>query len=302
MLDTIVNKAVEPVRWLIIAAIAYSLATTIWTFFATPISVPNQTPQGIKGSNTERAPTNLNWILSKHLFGEAGAAPVNNAPQQQAVQTRLPLELHSVFMADVKEDSTAIIAQKGKPGLLYKIDATIPGNAKLVEVHEDRVILRRAGINETLGFPKSKLQVQSTSVETQNTNGRSPQVSELSPSATPGSNTGERPPPPNQAERSTADIVGEYSTRFNEDAQGTLDELGIEGGTDGGYKLGANAQSGYLRQTGLQPGDVIMSINGTPVGNVEQDQQQLQSIMAQGSARIEVQRGSRRFFITVSLK
>ena len=62
------------------------------------------------------------------------------------------------------------------------------------------------------------------------------------------------------------------------------------------------AQSPYLRQTGLQPGDVILSINGQPVGDVERDRLELDNVLAQGSARIEVQRGDRRFFITASLK
>ena len=67
-------------------------------------------------------------------------------------------------------------------------------------------------------------------------------------------------------------------------------------------RLDRLAQSPYLRQTGLQPGDVILSINGQPVGDVERDRLELDNVLAQGSARIEVQRGDRRFFITASLK
>ena len=53
---------------------------------------------------------------------------------------------------------------------------------------------------------------------------------------------------------------------------------------------------------GLQPGDFILSVNGHAVGDIQADQLELENIMAQGSARIEIQRGSRRFFITASLK
>ena len=300
MLDTIVNRGAEPVRWLLVAAIAYSLATTIWTFFATPIGSPDQVNLSVQNNKPQRAPANLNWVLSKHLFGEAGAAPaVNQNTQEEAVQTRLPLELQSVFMADVKEDSAAIIAQKGKAGLLYKFGATIPGNAELIEVKADRVILRRAGVRETLGFPKRKLTMESieTDIDAPSSNTTTKRGSPQAPKPNnPNS------PTDTQNEVSTAQAFNEYSSRLAEDAQGTLDELGIENGENGGYKLGANAQSGYLSKTGLQPGDVVMSVNGKPLGNIDQDKQEMQNILAQGSARIEVQRGSRRFFITVPLK
>ena len=99
-------------------------------------------------------------------------------------------------------------------------------------------------------------------------------------------------------------MLNEYRQRLREDAEGTLDDLGIESVDSGGYRIGAGnaAQLPYVRQAGLQPGDVILSVNGRPVGNAQQDQLELDNIMAQGSARIEVQRGSRRFFITASLK
>ena len=59
--------------------------------------------------------------------------------------------------------------------------------------------------------------------------------------------------------------------------------------------------SPFLSQTGLQPGDVILSVNGRPVGDINRDQKELDNVLAQGSARLEVQRGTRRFFVTASL-
>ncbi len=72
-------------------------------------------------------------------------------------------------------------------------------------------------------------------------------------------------------------------------------------GSAEGYRLDDLAQSPYLSQTGLQQGDVILSVNGKAVGDIRQDQQEIDNILAQGSARLEIQRGTRRFFITASL-
>ena len=59
--------------------------------------------------------------------------------------------------------------------------------------------------------------------------------------------------------------------------------------------------STYLRQTGLQQGDIILSVNGKPTNQVGKNKQMIQTLLAEGSARIEIQRGSRRFFITASI-
>ncbi len=100
-------------------------------------------------------------------------------------------------------------------------------------------------------------------------------------------------------------VVQSYRERLQQDPVGTLNSLGVapvaSGGAQG-YRVDSLASSPYLAQTGLQPGDVVLSVNGRPVGDVQQDQAQIDNIVAQGSARLEVQRGTRRFFVTASLK
>jgi len=309
--DSVISKGVEPVRWLLVAAIACTLATTIWSFFDAPVSPSVSTsPSAAPASSPGRAPANVNWILSKHLFGEAGRAPaVDTASNEPAVQTRLPLELQSVFVADEDADSAAIVAQRGKPGKLYAVGETLPGNAKLEEVLTDRIILRRAGSRETLMFPKTNAQFIASPVEGEDETASEPAAANNTRSQAQSSRAPESATQP-AAEPQTAEtqdpmaVLETYTEKLAADAAGTLDELGIEAvdaAAGGGYRIGSVAQSPYLRQTGLQAGDVILSVNGRPVGDIEQDQMELANIMAQGSARIEVQRGSRRFFITASL-
>ncbi len=306
MFETLISKGAEPVRWLLIAGIAYTLATSIWSFFETPVSTISQPSVSPANQPVERPPANVNWILSKHLFGEAGAAPEQVADNNEpAVQTQLPLDLQSVFVADEAAASAAIVAQRGKPGQLYSVGDKLPGNAELVEVLTDRIILRRAGAREALLFPKSKSNLSAAPIY--DDEDLSDASGELPPLEEPGNLADEIDATDEEAQMadSPEDVLRAYQDKIAEDAQGTLDELGIEAvdedGT-GGYRIGDVAQSPYLRQTGLQPGDGILSVNGRQVGDIQQDQLELENIMAQGSARIEVQRGSRRFFITASLK
>lgn len=307
-LDNIVNRSAEPLKWLIVAAIAYTLATTIWTFFQTPVS-QTASPTGSRvtsGTTESRPQANVNWILSKHLFGEAGAQAPVVEDDEPAKITTLPLELQSVFIADDPKESAAIVAQKGKAGLLYQVGEKLPGNAELVEVASDRVLLRRAGVRETLLFPKSKTQFQAEAIEAEPANnGLQPSQAKNARHTNNGIEYGSGEGDDPIAETSITDDqaldIEDYKERLADDAAGTLDELGIETADGGGYRVGNLAQSTLLRSTGLQSGDVILSVNGRPIGDVQQDRLQLDNILAQGSARIEVQRGSRRFFITAAL-
>ena len=93
----------------------------------------------------------------------------------------------------------------------------------------------------------------------------------------------------------------QYQEKFRNDLHGTLSEAGIipvSIGESNGYKVGADAQAA-VKQAGLQPGDMILSINGSPVGVASNDTALMAQVMASSRVRVEVQRGTRRFFLTV---
>lgn len=292
-LSELAGKLVEPARWIIIMGIAFTLANTVLFFIAPPEQAGATDAAARQAARTPdtRPAVSINAILNRNLFGEAGESAVADSGLP-AVETRLPLELLGVFVADEETDSAAIVAQKGKAGLLYVVGEKVPGNAELLEVHADHIVLRRAGNRETLRFP----QVAS-----------SPPVavptSQQRPASSGAAGTAQ---PPTAEPETPRDFVASYRERIDADPQGTLKEIGITPVSQGnaqGYRLdSAAASSPYLSQTGLQPGDVVLSVNGQPVGNIQQDRHQLDNILAEGSARIEVQRGTRRFFVTASLK
>lgn len=292
LLNSVMNNGVLPVRWLLVGLIAYILATTGLFLVSGPTNEPDvgaTLPQSQAPGSQRKV--NLNDILEAHLFGkaDAGERPLAAAPTSE---TRLPLVLNGVFVAEIPGDSAAIVAQKGRSGLLYGIGDSLPGNATLDEVHPDHVVLRRAGNRETLTFPEVSGIYTTTNLDPAN------EAANLAPEdQIPVSEAASTP--------SARQFVERYRDRMRSDPQSALIELGVEAvSADGaqGYRLGNLAQSPYLSQTGLQPGDVILSVNGRPVGDVSQDQLELDNILAQGSARLEIQRGSRRFFVTASLK
>jgi general secretion pathway protein C len=96
-----------------------------------------------------------------------------------------------------------------------------------------------------------------------------------------------------EVEKVTQQLMADPGTAAN--------ELGLTAHSSGGYKVGAVANSPYLQTAGLKAGDIIFSINGTPMGNVNNNKAMLAELMASGRARLEVMRNNRRFVITASL-
>lgn len=303
LLNFIVNRLAEPARWLVVALIAYTLATTVLYIVSDPQSDTSaasdaRAPAGHQArAGRSEGPVDIEQIVARNLFGVADAtAPATTQQTAMAVATRLPLELQGVFVAGVQNDSAAIVAQKGRPGMLYVVGQKMPGNAELVEVHADHIVLRRAGVLETLKFPTSTGQFVPAPDEPEEVAADDLALTEPEISEDGRDERGRK--------RTTSDALAEYRERIETDPEGALADLGISPVNDGdasGYRLDDLSDSPFLSQTGLQPGDVILSVNGRPVGDINQDRMELDNVLAQGSARLEVQRGTRRFFVTASL-
>jgi general secretion pathway protein C len=321
--NEIAAKLALPARWLMVAGIAYTLATTVLYVLSPPTVDPGISIGNARSTATARPPLDLNAVLERNLFGSSGERPMEMEQfTTPTVATQLPLDLLGVFVADTTESSAAIISQRGRPGLLYTVGADVPGNAKLVEVHANHVVLRRAGTHETLHFPTgnaalaARRNVPEPLPEPIYTE---PQMQEETYYEEPYQEPYEEPhqepyQEPYQEEPAQMDeqamptpqqLMDQYRERLEEEPVAMLDELGMSAvgeGTAEGYRIGDLAHSPYLSHTGLQPGDVVLSVNGRPVGNIEQDRSEIQSVLAQGTARLEIQRGTRRFFVTASLQ
>jgi general secretion pathway protein C len=300
-------KLALPARWLLVAGIAYTLATSVLYFLSPPVTEPVATAS--REPAAQRPAPDLNTVLGANLFGTSDETVAEREDEPEVV-TRLPLELLGVFVADDPDSSVAIIAQRGRPGIRYTIGQDVPGSATLTDVHSNHVVLRRAGARETLHFPAPGESLAARtpmgSLDT-GIDDTFPDTMDDYSLEQPGEY--EEPyteiPETDPQEASVRQLVDEYRDELEQNPSQALDELGVSPvseGTAEGYRIGDLADSPYLSQTGLQPGDVILSVNGRPVGDLSQDRLELDNVLAQGSARLEVQRGTRRFFVTAALQ
>jgi general secretion pathway protein C len=310
-LFSLAHRLVEPAKILIVIGIAYTFATTGWYVVTGPTPLPLVNSTGNTNRVASTGSLSVPDIAAKNLFGQANTSGAGPAPVD-APETRLRLTLEGIFLGEVPEESAAIVAEQGRPGELVLVGGKLPGSATLSEVHADRIVLKRGGVNETLRFPDQPTLVSAQdrggdmaqpADDAQNYEGEQPQPDYVEPQPEEAPPAADASTPDSAS--SIAGVVQSYRERLQQDPNGTLNALGmapVAADAAKGYRLDSLAASPYLAQSGLQAGDVVLSVNGRPVGDVQQDHLEIDNIMAQGSARLEVQRGTRHFFVTASLK
>lgn len=299
------RKIATAVSIALIIIMSLSVADTVLLIMETM-----NAPEATVRTPAATATTETRYRVSDlELFGkvqtQSKAPEVINAPE-----TSLNLELQGVFISeDGEEESTAIIGQRNKAGELYVIGDRLPGNAVLSAVFEDHVLLRRNGRMEKLMFSDSKYRGSGTTDNPASASRANPsQLTAVQPvdrsnlrqirdqiRGVPAS------PDLNRDDVSPSSAMNNYRQQLLDDPAGTLASAGITPVSEGessGYRIGDDAP-GLVKQSGLQPGDVILSVNGRPVGVATSDTALVDQVMSASRVRVEVQRGGRRFFLTV---
>lgn len=259
---------------LLVVALAYLIARTVWLVGYGPDDlIPRSGLRQVQGAASQQADTGLSQhqVNDWRLFGVYQATPSRQSDEVNAPETRLQLELLGLFQSRDSRRSSAIIAQQGQDAHLYHIGDDIPGNAKLENIYADRVILRRQGRLETLRL--SEL-------------GSLEGVRQVARSTPPRPQPQPSSPPPAVSLAKQRDVL--------------IRQLGLKPVTQGaseGYAIGPQAPANLIGQVGLEQGDVIVSVNGYPLGTRAADMAALQSYQDTQTAVIVVQRGDQQFTV-----
>lgn len=294
----------------IVVLLSLSLANVALLIFEEVEAAPTTSSDSTQTSTSNTQPKKNYGLAALDLFGSV--AEIEQPKVVDAPKTKLNLDLQGVFIAEDVSESTAIVAQKGKSGELYRIGDKLPGNATLHEVLDDHVLIKRGARIEKLSFLDSPLAGQFQSVS-------SPSNTEpATPSNTPSARLQQVRERISKRSQEASDArlkrqqqgstlksqIAAYQQRLDTEPEAVLSDLGlsaVSAGEASGYKIGSEVSQAILRQSGLKQGDVIMSINGKPVGNVSSDKELVNQAVAGKRVRVEVQRDTRRFFVTVPI-
>jgi general secretion pathway protein C len=234
---------------------------------APPLPAPGSQP----------AEVSVDSILAWSPFGRA-ARPTEGPAGEAA----LGLTLHGVVLATGREPSSAILSSGAAPARAYLVGQEVMADATLAEVHGDHVVLIVDGRPLNLAFPEERSEPAGDSG-----------VDALQALI---ADTGEAPAEP-QDPRAT---LATYGDRFRDDPQAVLDEFGLLA-TPEGYQVTDAAADPVLR-AGLLPGDIVATVNGQQVGNIQRDLNLFDEITAAGHARVEVVRDGRRMALSFPLQ
>jgi len=213
----------------------------------------------------------------------------------------LGLVLKGILMAYPAEASSALIAGPDGAAASYGVGASVAGNAVIESIEIDRVILKVGDRRELLGFPEPVA-------------GAAPAPTTTAPGAgititTPGQPAAAPPNPQAAAALASASPIASAAAAQQAARQAqppqpapapSAASLGVEP-TAAGYRVGPNP-SAELRRFGLQPGDLIETLNGQAVGDAATDRQLFERAVQSGGARVEVVREGRRLTLTFPLR
>ena len=251
--------------------IASQLAVLTWMLLS-PSTLVLTEPSRSQNSNAvqEKQGSIADW----HIFGDAVVDVVVVPKEVNAPKTRLRLELLGVMAASQADKSSAIIAPKGGAGENYRVGDVVQGRTKLAAVHQDKVILDSNGKLETLKFDLTRKQSLRKS-------------SQPTPAQKKAASRGSLKDRFKKV-RNASDAVTLLRDEVTNNPKGALKQLGLETSANGeGYKVSSSGS--MLTQLGLQPGDIILSVNGQTLGNLDDDQSLLEQVSNSGQARLEIQ-------------
>lgn len=274
-------------RWLpAVASLALTLlvarlaAILLWSLVPTPAAAAWQpAPAAAVARSGDRI--DLAAIASAHLFGDyrAPANPVlddiNNAPE-----TQLSLTLLGIFAneRDAKL-SLALIGAQGGEEKPYRVGEDLSRGVTLQAIFQDRVILSRNGKLETLRLDKD-----------------SP-GSPLITTAAPISNVA-------GGSDASASLASIRSQLLNDPSK-VSDYIRVQpvNGGNGltGYRIYPGKDRGVFNGAGLRPGDVVTSINGTPLTDPSKALQLLSDLSQTNQLNLVIERGGASQNVSVNL-
>ncbi len=281
-----IRQLIGLINLLLVIWLAWQLAALTWMLVPQP-DEPAPRPAAVVTTPAvqSRQQADEQRLARLHLFGVAGKAPLVKSKLTAPVdapETRLKLTLHGLFASPDKDSSRAIVADPRGKEEIYSIGDPLPGGARLSEIFPDRIILERNGRFETLRLPRLK-------IDTGSSNGR---------------NSSRRSLPTNPAAGNAA-AFQKYRSEIKQNPSAFLDYVRAtparKSGKFIGFRLQAGRQRGALKELGLEPGDIVTSINGVEIDSPAKGMKAMQALGEGNSVSVTLLRSDQEVSVNLSL-
>ncbi|MEX0731399.1 MAG: type II secretion system protein GspC [Aquisalimonadaceae bacterium] len=266
--------------------IGYTAASLFW--HAVPADNPPPPPvrMDIRQSGTASASGIGEQLAALRLLGRA--APLNATAQPRipvdAPETRLNLSLRGLYYSTRQQAALAIIGEGNREETFYRVGDSLPGGVTINAIHADRVILLRNGRHEALKLPEERLDLRAAAPDAAPVDLPDGSASTDDEASTDG-----------DASPDGADAGGNLAETRREllrDPANFSRHVQIEPHSADGAFIGIRLQPGrdstLMEQIGLEPGDIVVSIDGTRMSTPQAGIQAMRQIAGSESAELEV--------------
>jgi general secretion pathway protein C len=260
-LQTVLRVAPGVVGAVLAVALAWQLVQATWLFLGAGTgTVPSASMNAATGTASPVARFDMNAIVGAHLFGIASSEPA--ADVTAAPQTQMNLVLTGTMASADPQKGYAIVGESAATAKTYPTGATLRPGTKLHSVFTDRVILDSSGRLETLVLPR-----QFT-----------------------GAAVMARPAPP-----AAGNGVGDELRRIAETNPTAFTSIVrpqpvFANGVQRGYRVYPGRDRRQFSRLGLQPGDLVTSINGTPLDDPSRGMEIFNSLNSAAQVSVTIER------------
>jgi general secretion pathway protein C len=221
--------------------------------------------------NAVRKGIDVQAIANAHLFDVAQNEP---AAVEDAQPTQMNLVLSAVFAANDPAKGLAVIGESPQSAKVYAVGAVVRPGTKLHSVYLDRVILDRNGQLETLSLPRP------------NTAGI---INRAAAAPRPAGNA--------QFADNLRRIAETNPTAF---AEVVRPQPVFANGVQRGYRVYPGRNRQQFAKLGLQPGDLVLSINGTPLDDPQRGMEIFNTIGTSDRVSVTVERNGQSQELTLN--
>jgi len=295
----------------IIVGVSQNLALVTWSAMPAVVEEPapiEKITNVVTRANQsqQESKVNINQLSNWHLFGEAKKELPKNlvvAPPptevKDAPDTTLRLTLMGVMASRDMHDAWAIIGDRSGNEEIYRVESSLPGGATLKEIHADRIILLHNGRFETLRLPKDNLPegISASSSRSSRSTARR--------STSQRSTSSRRSQSVTQVSPEATQTLKEYRSKLINDPQSVMNAIRAEpyrqAGELKGYRIFPGRDKDLFQQIGLEPGDVVISINGIALDNPIKGLEVMQNVTEATEVSMDVIRNGVNQTFTVPL-
>jgi general secretion pathway protein C len=260
---------------LLVVVIAWLCARLIWALMPTPAAAQWRAVALPSQPVSAQRRTDLQSIVDKHLFGVYQPTPTGQNAAE-APETRLSLTLIGVLAATEAGESRALIGSSDGDEKPYALGDDVIRGVSLQAIFPDRVVLSRDGTLETLRLNKDAP-----------TTGTAP--APIASTVPPG----------------TAQLLTQIRDQVLSDPSKASQFIRIQpANVDGkltGFRVYPGRDRGAFNQVGLQPGDLVTSVNGIQLDDSQKALQMLTELSKANSISLTVQRGGQTQNFNVNL-